>query len=624
MAKQEKSAAELYREERKQRIAKAAKKNAKKSHNVTLSKKGKAAIAVILVLALVAGIGMMAVNLSGVLERGKNVMTVGETEVDKYEYSFYYLSTFNQYFNMSYSYDSYYGTGYGAMFTGYDYLTAPDEQAYSGEIEGVEEPTYADFFDLSAKQQIQYVEACKLYAAENGIELTEEDLADIDSQIEEYRTTAETIDYEGDKKYSLPAYLRENFGKGMTEELFTKIITDQQLVSKVNETKTEEIKNSYTEADIDKAFEDGITTYGVVTLRNYVISAEKVKTETTTESGTTEETEEVTEDTLAAAKAKADKFVAALTDEASFKNLAAEYEKLAGNEDYKEILTNDSVTLLEDAAYSDIAESDEDFFAWAFGKDTKVGSTYVTEDETSGYTVYMMVEPVHHAPDEVTYDVRHILLQFPEEETTEDSEEATEDTDTTEETTENSEDAKEEETVKAELLDTSAYDVNIDIDVDLEATEDPALYMEAQDILKKYLDGDKTEDAFSALAVEYSADSNAADGGIYEDVTVGYMVSEFESWALAKGREYGDVGIVETTYGYHIMYFIGTETTTWSDTIRTDKATEEFNTFAEEIIEEDNVAITVTDEAGIEQAAEFTLSKANQYIINAQSSAAAY
>ena len=38
MAKQEKSAAELYREERKARIAKAAKKNAKKQHKVILTK----------------------------------------------------------------------------------------------------------------------------------------------------------------------------------------------------------------------------------------------------------------------------------------------------------------------------------------------------------------------------------------------------------------------------------------------------------------------------------------------------------------------------------------------------------------------------------------------------------
>ncbi len=605
MAKQEKSAAELYREERKERIAKAAKKNAKKSHNVVLSKKTKSAIAVVLVLALVAGIGAMALSLSGVLERGKNVMTVGETEVDKYEYGFYYMSTFNQYFNMSYQYDSYYGSGYGAMFTGYDCNKAPDAQAYAGEIEGVEEPTFADFFDFSAKQQLQYVEACKLYAEENGIALTEDDLKAVDEQLDEYKAEAEKIDYEGDKKYSLSAYLRENFGKGMTVKLFTKILTDQALNSKVNEVKTEELKASYTDKAVDKLYKDNIKDYGVVTLRNYEITAEKVKSETKDENGETKETEAVTKETLAAAKAKAEKFAAAVTDEKSFVSLVSEYEKLNKNDKYKEFLTDDSLTLIKDSASADISETDEKFMDWAFGENTAVGSTYITEDETAGYTVYMMAEPVHHAPDQHTYDVRHILLQFPEEEENKEETEG-----------EEKDEAKEE--VKAELLDTKSYDVNVDIDVDLDTTKDPALYMETQEILKKYLDGDKTEDAFAELAKEHSKDSNAADGGIYEDVTEGYMVAEFENWALEKGRKYGDVGIVETTYGYHIMYFVGAETTTWSDAIKADKANEEFNEFAEEIGNADNVKVTVTDEAEIADAAAITIKRANQYIRNLQ------
>ena len=92
MAKQEKTAAELYREERKARIAKAAKKNAKKSHKVVLSKGAKRAIAVVVVLAIIAGIGAIAVNTSGVLERGKPAFNVGDVEVSAAEYGYYYSS----------------------------------------------------------------------------------------------------------------------------------------------------------------------------------------------------------------------------------------------------------------------------------------------------------------------------------------------------------------------------------------------------------------------------------------------------------------------------------------------------------------------------------------------------
>ena len=140
MAKQEKTAAELYREERKARIAKAAKKNAKKQHKVILTKGMKKAIAAVVVLAIVAGIGAFSVSNSGVLERGKTAFYVGDVEVTAPEYGYYYSSAFNNYFQYSYQYDYYYGTGMGKLYTGYDYSVSPDEQAYGDKIEGVENP----------------------------------------------------------------------------------------------------------------------------------------------------------------------------------------------------------------------------------------------------------------------------------------------------------------------------------------------------------------------------------------------------------------------------------------------------------------------------------------------------
>lgn len=34
------------------------------------------------------------------------------------------------------------------------------------------------------------------------------------------------------------------------------------------------------------------------------------------------------------------------------------------------------------------------------------------------------------------------------------------------------------------------------------------------------------------------------------------MVPEFESWATDDARKYGDVEIVKSQFGYHIMYFV--------------------------------------------------------------------
>ena len=78
----------------------------------------------------------------------------------------------------------------------------------------------------------------------------------------------------------------------------------------------------------------------------------------------------------------------------------------------------------------------------------------------------------------------------------------------------------------------------------------------AQDIYDKYLNGERTEENFSQLAKEHSADGNAAKGGIYTDVDKDSMVEEFDAWIFDESRKPGDTGLVKTQYGYHIMYFV--------------------------------------------------------------------
>ena len=81
----------------------------------------------------------------------------------------------------------------------------------------------------------------------------------------------------------------------------------------------------------------------------------------------------------------------------------------------------------------------------------------------------------------------------------------------------------------------------------------------ANDILKQYNDGEKTEDAFAALAVANSTDpGSASNGGLYSNIYKGQMVSEFENWCFDPARQSGDTGIVESSNGYHVMYFVET------------------------------------------------------------------
>ncbi len=92
-----------------------------------------------------------------------------------------------------------------------------------------------------------------------------------------------------------------------------------------------------------------------------------------------------------------------------------------------------------------------------------------------------------------------------------------------------------------------------------------ACLQKAQEILDTWKAGEATEESFAELAKEHSVDGNASEGGLYTGVTEGYMVETFNDWIFDKTREYGNVDIVKTQFGYHIMFFVGREYT-WSDT----------------------------------------------------------
>ena len=80
----------------------------------------------------------------------------------------------------------------------------------------------------------------------------------------------------------------------------------------------------------------------------------------------------------------------------------------------------------------------------------------------------------------------------------------------------------------------------------------------AQALLDQYLAGDKTAEAFGALANEHSDDNNGnvTNGGLYSNVYSGQMVAEFDQWIFDASRKTGDTGLVKTQFGYHVMYFV--------------------------------------------------------------------
>ena len=88
----------------------------------------------------------------------------------------------------------------------------------------------------------------------------------------------------------------------------------------------------------------------------------------------------------------------------------------------------------------------------------------------------------------------------------------------------------------------------------------------AEELLAQWQSGEKTEDSFAALAKEHTGDTgSAANGGLYENVYPGQMVVNFNDWCFDESRKPGDTGIVESNYGYHVMYYVGQSDLTYRD-----------------------------------------------------------
>lgn len=96
---------------------------------------------------------------------------------------------------------------------------------------------------------------------------------------------------------------------------------------------------------------------------------------------------------------------------------------------------------------------------------------------------------------------------------------------------------------------------NLDLPDGESATEEQ-LTAKAEQILKEW---DGTEDGFAKLAEQYSQDGGSnTNGGLYEEVSKGDMISPFEDWCYESGRKSGDTGVVYYAgTGAHIMYFVG-------------------------------------------------------------------
>ncbi|MDE5752978.1 MAG: peptidyl-prolyl cis-trans isomerase [Oscillospiraceae bacterium] len=286
---------------------------------------------------------------------------------------------------------------------------------------------------------------------------------------------------------------------------------------------------AFTDEDLDAYYQEHKTDFDTCGLAGFSVHYD-IPEETdaeTEEQGMTKEQAEAYADKLENAKSSQE-----------FEEIVCEI--LLTYEGYTEEMLTESLPTLY--ANNFTYQSGFDVSEWAFSEDTKLNDTYRTDSDGS-ISVYMLTREAS-LDDTATVNARHILFSADDhmEELDEDADEAT------------------QEAAQKKAMQTC--------------------HQLAENLLAEWESGEKTEESFAELANAHSEDPGSnTNGGLYQNIYVGQMVTSFNDWCFDSSRQPGDTGIVETSYGVHIMYFSGNADPLWKNTARNALQSEGMNTW---------------------------------------------
>ena len=497
-------------------------------------------VLMVLVVAIILGVTLKT-PVAGLISNNTKAMTVGNHKVSSTELNYHYIDTISDFVNRYKDYGEY-ASIYLQMYTGFNPSLALDAQVYNqttGE-------TWADFFTKEAIENAKWAYAMYDKAMAEGFKLSateQSSLDNLEATLELYAA------YSGFS--SVNSYLRSTYG----ETASIKTYAEYSKVATIARAFATSYYNglSYDDADYRKyeSEKDRYKTYNSYSYSYYYISVSDYQTflgggtEVKGEDGkaTITYTDEQKEAARKAAEEAAKSLAAAENNTLEKLNLAI--DKLDINEKKDVEATEAKYTL-----YSKI--SNEDMKTWLTDDARKAGDLTTIEIKSgtgdtatvSGY--YVVLFDKCHENKEMYANVQHILIKF--EGGTKDS--VTGETTYTDEEKQKAKDA-------------------------------------AQAILDEFLKGEKKDSAaFGELAKTKSQDSGSkTNGGLISDIyrDAGY-VEAFTDWALA-GHKPGDTGLVETEYGWHVMFYKEDGATSYRDQmIDNEMRSEDYNAWVEQIL----------------------------------------
>ena len=469
-----------------------------------------------------------------VLYKNNVAVTVGDHEVSSVELNYFFIDTVNDYINQFGEYASYL----------LDTTTPMNKQVIDKETG----ETLADSLLKAAESTLKRTYALYDLAMEKGFKLDEEDEKTIDTLVTNMEFYAMYYGY-GDVK----SYLQGIYGNGSEVESYKEyqrinLIADRYYAEYADTLDYNDEQIREYEAGKDGEGEnakDRFHNFSSVTYSYYYVPYTKWTPEKDDKGNKIEYTADQLKEAREKAKAAAEALAAG-----KFEDLAAFDKAIGEMEINKNEKTKPTASRFEDQLVPQVSHND--VREWLISKDLKDGDMTVIENSTGegdkkevkGYYVVRF-----GSLDENRFnlkDVRHILIKF----------EGGKYNSTTGQTT-------------------------------YTDAEKKAALEKAEKIYNDWVKSGASEEDFKDLVEEHSGDTaSVEDGGLYENVYPGQMVEKFEDFCYDENRKAGDHGIVESTYGYHIMFFVGDSDVTYRDfMIKAELRADELEEWLDDLVE---------------------------------------
>lgn len=562
-------------------------------------------ICMVLIVAVVLGL-LVKAPINGLIDNKTHAVTVGKHELSITDFSYYYVDAINSHYSTLYKS---YGQ-YAQYMLGFSMGKPLNEQTQDKETGA----SWADYFMDAALKNAKSVYVLYDLAISKGHKMTAEEETELQEAINEIKDEAK------DQKISENKLLKRIYGDGADTKSYTKYLKDSFLANSYYNKYQEDLKATYTDEDLRKYEAEKLHEYNSYSFATYLIEVKNYLPKL--ESGK-EYTQEQRDAAMAAAKADAETLKSASSQgleafETAIKALAVNKEKTDASYTHSkairyDLLSYESISdeIIDWMAESDRKDGDHDFFEKVECTITDSSHVHKTEEEDE----HDHDHDHDHKDEDATTPSDPSNATDPSATTAPSVPATTGTTGATESTgaTTGSDGEKKDEEKKDECVEetTGFYVVylekidpnqmklvnvrhilveytQVDYDKDNKPTAEAqaAVKKKAEDLLNKWKEGEKTSASFAQLAKDNSADvGSASEGGLYEEVYPGRMVENFDAWCFEEGRLSGDTGIVESNYGWHIIYFESYCDINFRDyMITNDKLTEEMDEWYEELL----------------------------------------